>query len=101
LLLIYLLPETVLGNVGIAFNIHWYEPYANNSEDIAAAETTLQFEVNYALLCYSDCWPYSIYSGTSVYVLNPFQILGLIPERSYTKRIFPVRNKGKMINPFP
>jgi hypothetical protein len=41
------------------------------------------------------------YSGTSVYVLNPFQILGLIPDRTYTKRIFPIRNKGKMINPFP
>jgi hypothetical protein len=42
-----------------------------------------------------------LYSGTSVYVLNPFQILGLIPNRTYTKRIFPIRNKGKMINPFP
>jgi hypothetical protein len=41
------------------------------------------------------------YSGTSVYVFNPFQILGLIPNRTYTKRIFPIRNKGKMINPFP
>jgi hypothetical protein len=41
------------------------------------------------------------YSGTSVYVLNPFQTLGLIPNRTYTKRIFPIRNKGKMINPFP
>jgi hypothetical protein len=41
------------------------------------------------------------YSGTSVYVLNPIQILGLIPNRTYTKRIFPIRNKGKMINPFP
>jgi hypothetical protein len=40
------------------------------------------------------------YSGTSVYVLNPFQILGLIPNRSYSKRIFSIRNKGKMINPF-
>jgi hypothetical protein len=41
------------------------------------------------------------YSGTSVYVLNPLQILGLIPNRTYTKGIFPIRNKGKMINPFP
>jgi hypothetical protein len=46
------------------------------------------------------CFKYE-YSGTSVYVLNPFQILGLIPNRTYTKRIFPIRNKGKMINPFP
>jgi hypothetical protein len=36
-------------------------------------------------------------SGTSVYVLNPFQILGLIPNRTYTKRIFPIRNKRKMM----
>jgi hypothetical protein len=43
----------------------------------------------------------SVYSGTSVYVLNPFHILGLIPNRTYTERIFPIRNKGKMINPFP
>jgi hypothetical protein len=41
------------------------------------------------------------YSDTSVYVLNPFQILGLIPNRTYNKQIFPIRNKGKMINPFP
>jgi hypothetical protein len=41
------------------------------------------------------------YSGTSVYVLNPFQILGLIPSRTCTKQIFPIRNKGKTINPFP
>jgi hypothetical protein len=43
----------------------------------------------------------SVYSGTSVYVLNPFHILGSIPNRTYTKRNFPIRNKGKMINPFP
>jgi hypothetical protein len=43
----------------------------------------------------------AIYSDTSVYVLNPFQILGLIPKRTYAKRIFTIRNKGKMINPFP
>jgi hypothetical protein len=44
------------------------------------------------------CSPVSyIYSGTSVYVLNPFQILQLIQNRTYTKRIFPIRNKGKMI----
>jgi hypothetical protein len=41
------------------------------------------------------------YSGTSAYVHNPFQILGLITNRTYTKQIFPIRNKGKMINPFP
>jgi hypothetical protein len=41
------------------------------------------------------------YSGTSVYVLNPFQILGLIPNRTYTERIFPIRNKGKINNPLP
>jgi hypothetical protein len=41
------------------------------------------------------------YSGTSVYVLNPFQILGFIPNKTYTKQIFPIRNKGKMFNPFP
>jgi hypothetical protein len=44
---------------------------------------------------------YYIYSGNSVYVLNPFQILGLIPNRMYTERIFPIRNKGKMVNLFP
>jgi hypothetical protein len=43
----------------------------------------------------------SEYSGTSVYIVKAFQILGLIPNRTYTKRIVPIRNKGKMINPFP
>jgi hypothetical protein len=43
----------------------------------------------------------TLYSGTSVYVLNPFQILGITPNRMYTERIFTIRNKGKMINPFP
>jgi hypothetical protein len=27
--------------------------------------------------------------------------LDLTPNRTYTKRIFPIRNKGKIINPFP
>jgi hypothetical protein len=31
------------------------------------------------------------YSGTSVYILNLFQILGLKPNRTYTERIFPIR----------
>jgi hypothetical protein len=48
---------------------------------------------------YSPPPPEIKYSGTSVYVLNVFQIFGLIPNRTYTKRIFPIRNKGKMINP--
>ena len=40
-----------------------------------------------------------LYSGTSVYDLNPFQIPG--PKTLYTKPIFPIRNKRKMNNPFP
>jgi hypothetical protein len=38
--------DSVLGNVGIVLNINWYEAYANNSEDISAAERTIQYEVN-------------------------------------------------------
>lgn len=37
------------------------------------------------------------YSGTLVYFLNPFQILRFIPNRTYTKLIFPIRNKGIMM----
>jgi hypothetical protein len=40
------------------------------------------------------------YSGTSVYVLNPFQILGLSQD-VYQNKFFPIRNEGKIINPFP
>jgi hypothetical protein len=57
----------------------------------------------FARMCWADfvvIW-FKKYSGTSIYVLNPFQILGLIPNRTYTKRIFSIKNKGKMINPFP
>lgn len=37
--------DTQKGKVGIAFNIHWFEPYANSSEDVAAAERTLQYKL--------------------------------------------------------
>jgi hypothetical protein len=58
-------------------------------------------EINHRIGTGNRCYHGLKYSGTSVYVFNPFQILGLIPNRTYTKRIFPIRNKGKMINPFP
>jgi hypothetical protein len=53
------------------------------------------------ILCAQNTKNEAKYSGTSVHVLNPFQILGLIPNRTYTERIFPIRSKGKMINSFP
>ncbi|PNF23657.1 Myrosinase 1 [Cryptotermes secundus] len=37
--------DTQKGKVGIALNINWYEAYANNSEDISAAERTIQYEL--------------------------------------------------------
>jgi hypothetical protein len=50
---------------------------------------------------YTCSWRGIKYSGTSVYALNSFRILGLIPNRTYTEQIFPIRNKRKIINPFP
>ena len=41
-----------------------------------------------------------IWNGTSVYVVNPFLVFRLIPNRTYTKPTILIRSNVKMISPF-
>jgi hypothetical protein len=77
---------------------HWPSESSFATELFCKFELSVTFESRAQLLTHDkQRVTGQNYSGTSVYALNPFQILGLIPNRTYTKRILPIRNKGKII----